>query len=336
MDIAHNETEKLIAQMEKKLRKTYRQAVKETEHKLHVYMTSFAVKDAIWRAEVASGKKTVKEYQTWRTGQIAMGKRWEEMKDTLAQDYVNANKIARNIVLGYMPEVYALNHNFATYECEKGSLVDTSYTLYSRESVERLLRDNPDMLPPLKSLSPGDILKRKLKEKKDKLWNKQQLQSVMVQAILQGESIPKIAKRIAMTVGEKNYKSAVMSARTMATSTQNAGRVDAYKRAQSKGIKVKQQWIATLDGRTRHEHRILDGQIRPLDEPFEVDGYKIRFPGDPEAEGFLVYNCRCTLVGVLDGFDVDVVAYRQIDPKLGDISYDEWKQAKPVYKKKKK
>ena len=56
---------------------------------------------------------------------MMMGKRWEEMSDTLAQDFHNANRISRSIVNGYMPEVYALNHNYGTFEVEKGALVDT-------------------------------------------------------------------------------------------------------------------------------------------------------------------------------------------------------------------
>lgn len=331
MDEAHVATSALLLDIERKLRKEYSTAVREVEKKLKRYLDGFARRDAQWQSDVKSGKKSLKEYKEWRTNQIAMGKRWEEMKDTLAKDYVNANNIAKSIVNGYIPEVYALNHNYGTYECEKGSLVDTSYTLYSRESVERLMRDDPQMLPP-----PGKIVRAAIAEKQAFLWNKQQLQSVMMQGIVQGESIPKLAKRLAVTVGDKNYKHAVTSARTMATSAQNAGRVDAYKRAKDKGIKVKQQWIATLDGRTRHEHRILDGQLREIGEPFEVEGYEIRYPGDPTAEGFLVYNCRCTLIGQIEGFERDVVSYRQIDPELGDITYEEWKKAKPVYKKKKK
>ena len=330
MDVAHEATDALILEMERKIRKEYRRASREVEEKLQKYLADFKRKDAQWRADVKSGKVTAKQYQQWRIGQIAIGKRWDEMKTSLAKDYVNANNIAKSIVLGYLPEVYALNHNYATYQVEKGSLVNTSYTLYSRESVERLMRDDPQLLP-----KPGKAVRAAIAQRKAVEWNKQTIQSVMMQSILQGESIPKIAKRLAYAVGDKDYRHAVTSARTMTTGAQNAGRVDAYKRAKGKGIKVKQQWVATLDGRTRHEHRLLDGQMREPGEPFEVDGYEIRFPGDPEAEGFLVYNCRCTLVGQIEGFETDITTYRDIDPSLGDMTYEEWKQSKPVYKKKK-
>jgi uncharacterized protein with gpF-like domain len=55
---------------------------------------------------------------------------------------------------------------------------------------------------------------------------------------------------------------------------------------------VVKQWDSTLDGRTRPTHRKLDGQIREVDEPFEMDGKKAMFPGDfgDPAEDC---NCRC-------------------------------------------
>ena len=52
------------------------------------------------------------------------------------------------------------------------------------------------------------------------------------------------------------------------------------------------QWDAVLDGNTRTDHRILDGQIREVGEPFEIDGKKAEYPGAfgrPEED----CNCRC-------------------------------------------
>jgi uncharacterized protein with gpF-like domain len=93
------------------------------------------------------------------------------------------------------------------------------------------------------------------------------------------------------------------------------------------GIKLKQQWLSTLDNRTRHEHVKLDGQIQPIGKPFVVDGYKIDFPGDPKAEPFLTYNCRCTLIGVVEGIDYNVADISERDNKLGSMSYKQWKDA---------
>ena len=229
----------------------YKQASQEVRQKLIDYLKAFKEKDKIKRQLLKNGQITKQQYNDWRIGQIAIGKRWRELQKTLAKDLHNRNKIAKSIVDGYTPEAYALNHNYATFQVEKGALVDTSYTLYDRQTVERLFRDNPDLLP-----------HRQSSAQKDLSWNRQKIQSVAIQAILQGESIPKIAARLATAVGDSNYKSAVRNARTMMTSAENAGRQNAYNRAQNMGIKLKKTWVATFDGRTRHTHRQMDANGR--------------------------------------------------------------------------
>ena len=85
------------------------------------------------------------------------------------------------------------------------------------------------------------------------------------------------AKRIARTEGHR---------------IQQQSADDARKGAISRGCDVVKQWDSTLDGKTRPNHRRLDGQIREEDEPFEVAGMKAKYPGDfgDPAEDC---NCRC-------------------------------------------
>lgn len=316
-DQGHIETERILRETEADVQRVYRKAVEETQKKLEDYLRRFEIKDNIKRQQLDRGEITAQEYADWKKGQILIGQRWEELRDTLAQDLHNSNAIARSIVQGHMPEAYAVNHNYATFQIEKGSMVDTSYTLYDRQTVERIIRDQPELLPP-----PGKRMSERIAANKDIAWQRGQIQSVTMQSILQGESIPKMARRIAREMGEKNNKAAIRYARTAMTGAQNAGRVDAYKRAEKMGIDLEQEWLATLDGRTRHEHRFLDGQHVPVGEAFTVDGYKIRYPGDPSAPGYLIWNCRCTLVPRVKGVDQSDAPRNS---KLGDMTYDEWK-----------
>lgn len=67
---------------------------------------------------------------------------------------------------------------------------------------------------------------------------------------------------------------------------------DAREEAQKQGARILKQWDATMDGRTRKTHRKLDGQIREINEMFEVDGKRAMQPGGfglPEED----INCRC-------------------------------------------
>lgn len=306
--------------MARRVRPVYRQAQKEVQEKLDTYLARFAARDATKRQQLAQGVITQREYAQWRTGQIMMGKRWADMVNVLAQDYHNANEIAQSIVRGYMPEVYAINHNFAVYEAEKGALIDTSYTLYDRQSVERIMRDNPDLLPP-----PGKRVSERIAAGKDVRWNRQQIQSVMTQSILQGESIPKIAKRLAKEVGDSNYKAAVRNARTMTTGAENAGRVDGFEYAQEMGISLQQMWVATLDNHTRISHRHMDGEVVPVGERFSNG---LLYPGDPDGEPEEIYNCRCRLIAQIAGHERNLSDVSgRYSKKLGNMSYEEWKNA---------
>ena len=88
---------------------------------------------------------------------------------------------------------------------------------------------------------------------------------------------------------------------------------DAQKVAKSKGADVVKQWDASLDSSTRDTHRLLDGQIRELDEPFTVHGLSADYPGgfgDPAED----CNCRCAILQrakwALDEDELDVLKER--------------------------
>lgn len=74
-----------------------------------------------------------------------------------------------------------------------------------------------------------------------------------------------------------------------------ASALDGMRSAKSAGADVLKQWDATLDGHTRDHHRELDGQIRDVDDDFEVGGMTVEAPGmfgDPAED----CNCRCCLL----------------------------------------
>lgn len=320
-DLGHKETDEALGKLERRIKKVYVQAYEETEAKLQDYLSRFATKDKIKQEQLRAGKITQDEYNYWRKGQVMIGKRWQEMVDSLAADYTNANRLAMSMVGDSLPGVYALNHDYGTFQVEKGSMVDTSYTLYDRSTVERLIRDNPNLLP-----------KAKVNVPKDLRWNKQHINNAVLQGILQGESNDKIASRL-RTVTSMNHAAAIRNARTMTTGAENAGRTDSYKRAAKMGIELEQEWLATLDGRTRDSHRALDGERIPLAKdkwhPAKFSN-GCRYPGDPEGPPWEVYNCRCTLVPRIAGVD-QTDAPR--DSRLGGMTYEEWHGGKLHEKK---
>lgn len=112
--------------------------------------------------------------------------------------------------------------------------------------------------------------------------------------ISSGQMYGEIARNIAgYAMIPKN--NAMRIARTEAHRIQCKASMNACNKAKEKGADVVKQWDSSLDGNTRPTHRQLDGQIRELDEPFEVAGKKAMQPGDfgDPAEDC---NCRCALL----------------------------------------
>lgn len=103
-----------------------------------------------------------------------------------------------------------------------------------------------------------------------------------------------IARNIAGVAGIPKNR-AMTIARTEAHRIQVKATSDAQFKAKEKGADVVKQWDSTLDKKTRRSHKELDGQIRELEEPFEVNGKKAMMPGGfnrPEED----INCRCALL----------------------------------------
>lgn len=313
-DYGHKETDKRLEALEKRVAAIYKQASEEMQQKLAQWYKDFARLDKQKAALVEAGKLSKADYIAWRKGKMVESGRLKALVDTLTADYVNSDKIAMQIVRGDLADVYALNANYAAYSIEHDTGLDLSWTLYDHSTVERMIREEPDVLP-LPSVNIP----------LDEQWNRKHLNNAITQGILQGESIPHIADRLQLILG-MDRTAAVRSARTATTAAECAGRIGTYKYAESLGIQLKQMWRATLDGRTRHAHRMLDGQMVDIGEKFKVDGYELEYPGDPGAPGYLVYNCRCTVVSV-DKFH-DPNAPRT--SKLGDMSYEDWKAGKDL------
>ena len=326
-DLGNEETEKLLKELEKRIQKEYSAAARDVEEKFKDYMRRFEIKDKIKREAVDAGVLKEADYKAWRQSQIFLGERWQAMLNDLSQDLHKTNEIAISTARGYQEEAYAINHNYATYLIERDSGIDTSFTLFDRQTVERLVRENPKLLPDPRA---GSKTALKIAANKDLRWNRQKVSSAIMQGIIQGETVPQMAKRLE-SVAEMDHHAAIRNARTMVTGAQNAGRIDAGKRAADMGIGTTNVWMATLDLRTRHEHRVLDGQRREVDEPFEVEGEKIRFPGDPAAAPHLIYNCRCTLIPQVKGFEYDIRSGDRVDysalEKEG-LDYESWKASR--------
>jgi SPP1 gp7 family putative phage head morphogenesis protein len=227
----------------------------------------------------------------------------------------NADAVAA--INGYAPLVAAEQANFAEYAIEDGTNLNPSFTLLNQDTVLRLIKDSPAVLP-----------KAKAKIAKNKQWNTPKLRSALTHAIVQGDSIPKLNKKVEEICGS-NKAIATRNARTMMTGARNAGTLAVYVRAEQNGMHIQKQWMAALDERTRVSHRHLDGEIRPVNEKFSNG---LMHPGDTTGIPSEVWNCRCTMVPIVN----DQLYEGERANKLKDMSYEEWRNAQPKPKSKTK
>lgn len=315
-DIGREEVDKLLAETEKELRDEYRQAHREVTAKCRAFFQQFIQAEREKRRELRMGEISPQEFNRWRASYMLDLQRWQNCCDDLAADYTNANQIAMSIVRGHLPDVYAISINYGTYDVERQSLIDTSWTLYNRQAVERLVRDHPSLLPDPTVDIP-----------KDMRWNRNHINSAVIQGILQGDDILDISKRLRSVTG-MNQRAALRNARTAFTSAENGGRNDASRRARQMGIQFDDIWISTLDSRTRYSHRQLDGERKSGTACFSNG---LMYPGDPAGEPEEVYNCRCALGRVYVGLDYDPETVERHNA-LGSMTYRQWKNTHPDYK----
>lgn len=313
MDYGHIVVDEELKRLEKRLHKEYKQALVELKAKANAYFQKFQEQDKIMLAKMNANDITYKEYIEWRKNKMFMTEHYNRMVDDMAHNLTHTNEIAASMIDKTLPSAYAENYNYAGYEVCKGMNMNISFELVDTHTVERLVKDNPQLLP-----------KPRVNIPKDLRWNQKKLNSALMQGILQGDSIPHIADRL-QGVTDMSRNAAIRNARTMTTGAESAGRINRYREARDMGIEVKKKWLATMDGRTRDWHVELDGQTVGVEEYFVNSLGEIFEPGDPGADPANVYNCRCALVSETANITVDY-SVREMAEELGDITYDEWKE----------
>lgn len=118
-----------------------------------------------------------------------------------------------------------------------------------------------------------------------------------------GEGIDDIGARISHVFDVASSSRADMIARTETVSAYN-GATELYGRVLGADVVGGQEWISTLDDRTRPDHADADGQRVAVGDSFSVGGEDLAYPGDPDGPADEVVNCRCT-TGLLTPDEMD-------------------------------
>lgn len=328
--------------MQEELTKIYRRAQREIKAKLKNWQEKYQKDAAKLQEKLQNGQITPDEYRDAMQRLAFRGKLWDQKLDQITGVLANANAEALQIINDEKMGVFADGANWQSYQITKDTGMALNFSVYDQDAVGNLLKNEPQLLP-----------RKKLDTAKDKAWNQRKIAGAVAQGIIQGESIPQLAGRIAADTASINGDAMIRYARTAMTGAQNAGRFHTLQRAEAMGIKCKKCWLATLDSRTRDSHRDMDGVKVGINEKFHTPlGSEMLYPGDVAGKPGDIWNCRCTMTYEYDGFepapenndriqyDDYYTTYKDKDGKthkvyhrsgsnlIKDMTYNEWKRWK--------
>lgn len=266
MDTAHKYTDKALAELEKKIKAEYNRAFKEVNKELREVMSKLQSSANLSPQQMLN--------------LLNKRDRLQNMINQYASIIRDSNALAVKYINGTAVNVYKANYNF---EADK-----LGFSLVDNTVAKKLINEET---------SP--FTKLAIDSAKDKDFIIRKLTSEMTTSILKGESIPEMARRI-KSIMESNLADSVRIARTETTRVENSARFDVGKEGEKLGFEMEKEWVSANDGRVRPEHADAHGQRVPLNEPFEVGGEKLMFPGDESlgASGWNTINCRCSMVNI--------------------------------------
>lgn len=151
-----------------------------------------------------------------------------------------------------------------------------------------------------------------------------QIAEAVLASYQQGLSVADTAKAIKDAAWGIAPSRAAMLARTDLNGIANGGSILAARLVNGSSeagepLVGYKQWIATEDERTRESHAQADGQVVPIDQPFQVGGEEADYPASPDLSDEEAANCRCA-VGFLETADAAGATVEQEMPLAASSS----------------
>ncbi|MBL6538728.1 hypothetical protein JNG37_08255 [Streptococcus suis] len=240
-----------------------------------------------------------------------------QMSTLLEQLDQSADKLKKGLrseITGHLIDTGKVAYNELFYDVESG-YGGISFAMLKEEELRTIIETPVANYKLSERLNDGVVerLKNNIKDDLNRIF-------------LHGASYAQASARLAEQ-GYSSYRRAMMITRTEAGRVQAVAREKAQAEAKGLGIEFDKVWVATLDGRTRHNHAELDGAKADKDGYFELNGLRTK---QPHMFGFASedVNCRCRTISRLK--DDDTTLLRR-DNETGEVAeyrnYREWEKA---------
>ena len=255
------------------LKKQYEEAAKEVMAKIHIHDSRIKVDMGLneWD-DLDEEKKSIVQSQIYQ-------KRFQQqLKAQIDETVKKLNAGQYDSIEAYLNDTYTTAATGTAYD-----LHDQGVPLIMPIDKKAMLK-SVELDPKLSNKLYGSYMEQM----------KDNIRAEVSRGIATADSYEHIARNISNRTNQ-SFNKTMRIVRTEGHRIQIEAAYEQQQKAKKAGADIVKQWDSTLDGKTRPTHRKLDGQIRELDEPFEVNGHKAMHPaafGRPEED----INCRCALL----------------------------------------
>lgn len=285
--------DKRLDESEKAITKRYALLLDEIRKELGKLYEKYETNGLLTYAEMAKYDR-LNKFLTYVNGLLALN--YKDVKKTIYEVLESVYKE------GYYRNAWAI---------ETDSLSKLAYAAVTPETVTAMIEN------PIAGLTLSEVLE------KNRIHIIYTIQREVTQGLVHGESYRTMAKRLSETLeGDKNK--AIRIVRTESHRVSEASKLDSAVHATKNGVVMLKEWGTMQDSRVRKpsgkskaNHRMLDGKTLPIHENFKG---KL---GEGPAPGQLGHssediNCRCVLFYKIDRID------KRDAKELENMTFETW------------
>lgn len=244
------------------------------------------------RNHVTGSRRRVEFDMTARGAEISLGAHIEKLRREIQQDQRNSvsTTVGAGLLAGRSPRQIALDLagriSKETGRRSGGTVgLPGNFAGFVAESRVQLL-----------SGDPVQLRKYLTRTRRDKRFDATVRKAIKERKPIDAELVDRMAGRYADRLLQTHAR---MIAHTQALESFSAGRDRVYAQLVEKGLPIQaisKSWHTRRDEDVRHSHRDMEGQTRPMGQPFTANsGAQLQYPGDMSlgAGWDETANCRC-------------------------------------------
>jgi len=214
-------------------------------------------------------------------------------------------KVANNLGDTLIFETVEAEHSAAVDKLLKNLWNESSELMYGLLFAQEAKRFSAQLLPTVTANAiAADYIRQFGLERVTQITRTtiDDIKRVVISGIADGMTEKEIAAQILALAPTKSASRAQTISRTETHASANFA---AQSAVESTGIQMRKQWVTAIDDRTRDgidsefDHVAVDGQTVSMDQPFDVNGEQLMYPGDPSGSPGNVINCRCAVVYIV-------------------------------------